>query len=262
MSSNVLSLKKHGDYLVHTESTLVFKSTNEKIVIGRWNSLENKMIKLDDIAIKLCDEWKFNYENIEKDDFLDKSEMIDVIIKHYKKKINNGCNHNEYVMNRFKFDENLVVNLKINCYHNKDTYLVISILDYLRKSSMSPYDDEECDYDDKNLGFITGKKVSKIEDLVSFLFNDFRKDYAYSKILDKIELKTELKDKEKTKYSYYFLCENKKMDKCCVCYDYNLVVTNCGHNLCRICYNNIKEIIDEDNDYQPTKYCPMCRQMI
>lgn len=261
---NVIAFKKHGDYLIHVESNLVFKSPNEKIVIGRWSSIENKMIKLDDIAIKLCDEWKFSYEHNENDDFLDKNEMIDALIKHYKKSLSSNSHYDySHIIHNFKFDDNLMLNLKINSYHNKDIYLVVYILDYLRKTNNNGYDDdEECDYEDKNIAIISGKKLSKIEDMVAFLFNDFRKDYTYSKILDKIELKSEIKEKEKTKYSYYFLCENKKMDKCCVCYDHNLVTTNCGHNLCRICYNNIKEVIDEDNDFQPCKLCPMCRQMI
>ena len=41
----------------HPESTLIFKSQKEKLVIGRY--VNEKIIALDDEALELCEEWKF-----------------------------------------------------------------------------------------------------------------------------------------------------------------------------------------------------------
>ena len=56
----VLKKNKSIDKIWHPDSALVFKSLEEKIVIGR---LENgKVITLDEIALSLCEEWKFKYD--------------------------------------------------------------------------------------------------------------------------------------------------------------------------------------------------------
>jgi hypothetical protein len=56
----VLKKNKTIDKIWHPDSTLVFKSSEEKLVIGR---LENgQVIPLDDIAVELCEEWKFKYD--------------------------------------------------------------------------------------------------------------------------------------------------------------------------------------------------------
>ena len=44
----------------HPESTLVFKSSKEKIVIGRCE--EGELIQLDDKSLDLCSHWKFKYD--------------------------------------------------------------------------------------------------------------------------------------------------------------------------------------------------------
>ena len=43
----------------HPESTLVFKSSKEIIVIGRCE--EGELIQLDDKSLDLCSHWKFKY---------------------------------------------------------------------------------------------------------------------------------------------------------------------------------------------------------
>ena len=61
-------LKKNNiiNKIWHPESTLVFKSSKEKLVIGR---LDNKdFIPLDDEALDLCIKWKFKYDNSLVDD--------------------------------------------------------------------------------------------------------------------------------------------------------------------------------------------------
>ena len=56
----VLKKLKELNTIWHPESTLVFKSSTDKVVVGRYN--EGKLISLDDKALKLCEKWKFKYD--------------------------------------------------------------------------------------------------------------------------------------------------------------------------------------------------------
>jgi hypothetical protein len=58
-SSKKIVLKKLPSHntIWHPESTLVFKSQKERLVIGRY--VDDELIPLDDIAINLCETWKF-----------------------------------------------------------------------------------------------------------------------------------------------------------------------------------------------------------
>ena len=49
-------LKQHNT-IWHPDSTLVFKSQKEKLVIGRY--YEEKLIDLDDLSLELCEKWNF-----------------------------------------------------------------------------------------------------------------------------------------------------------------------------------------------------------
>ena len=53
----VLKKLTSHDTIWHPESSLVFKSHNERLVIGRYDN--NEIIPLDDEAMELCDEWNF-----------------------------------------------------------------------------------------------------------------------------------------------------------------------------------------------------------
>lgn len=58
-SSKKIVLKKLPSHntIWHPESTLVFKSQKDRLVIGRY--VDDEVIPLDDIAINLCETWKF-----------------------------------------------------------------------------------------------------------------------------------------------------------------------------------------------------------
>jgi len=60
-SKTKITLKKlkELDTIWHPESTLVFKSQNEKIVIGTY---DGKFVPLDQTAVELCEKWKFKYD--------------------------------------------------------------------------------------------------------------------------------------------------------------------------------------------------------
>jgi hypothetical protein len=65
-----ITLKKNKDIdrIWHPESTLIFKSAAEKVVVGRYDNEE--IIPLDDECISLCEEWGFKYDTdlVEKEE--------------------------------------------------------------------------------------------------------------------------------------------------------------------------------------------------
>ena len=62
MSKSKIVLKKLKalDKIWHPESTLVFKSLDDKKVIGRY--ADNEFISLDETALQLCVDWSFTYD--------------------------------------------------------------------------------------------------------------------------------------------------------------------------------------------------------
>ena len=66
------NLKSHKT-IWHPESTLVYKSRKERIVIGRY--VDKEFISLDEKALELCDEWKMKPdESLIEEDNEDESE--------------------------------------------------------------------------------------------------------------------------------------------------------------------------------------------
>ena len=55
-------LKNHSPCILHPESTLVFKSSQEKLVIGRYDSDNDEIISLDDVCLELCAQNNFKYD--------------------------------------------------------------------------------------------------------------------------------------------------------------------------------------------------------
>ena len=53
----VLKKLKEHNTIWHPESTVVFKSQSERLVIGRY--VEGELIPLDEAALDICEEWKF-----------------------------------------------------------------------------------------------------------------------------------------------------------------------------------------------------------
>ena len=65
------------DTLWHPESTLVFKSSKEKRVIGRW--IDKQFIELDDDALELTEKWGFKYDKELYDELYREEEIADDI---------------------------------------------------------------------------------------------------------------------------------------------------------------------------------------
>jgi len=55
-----IKMNKNIDRYWHEESTLVFKSKDEKVVIGRYDGTE--LVDMDDETVTLADEWKFKLD--------------------------------------------------------------------------------------------------------------------------------------------------------------------------------------------------------
>lgn len=51
---------KELDTVWHPDTALVFKSSQDKVVYGRW--INDELVALDDEAIILCEKWSFKYD--------------------------------------------------------------------------------------------------------------------------------------------------------------------------------------------------------
>jgi len=60
MSKIILKKLKEMNTIWHPESTLVFKSKDQQVVIGRWDN--SSFVDLDEVALELCDTWKFKVD--------------------------------------------------------------------------------------------------------------------------------------------------------------------------------------------------------
>ena len=69
-TGNKIMLKKLKEMntIWHPESTLVFKSKEEQLVIGRW--VDTAFVELDEVCLELSDTWKFKIDDslIEQED--------------------------------------------------------------------------------------------------------------------------------------------------------------------------------------------------
>jgi hypothetical protein len=194
------------------------------------------------------------------------SEDTDIEIVHQPNDIssnemeeNNGIMTNNEVIDIFaeKFDDNpdfciygykfndMNIEITLNVHERNNLY-------YIETSCSIPYehknDDElccTCCLQNDIPPFLD------IKSAIKFLLCDLRKKYTYSKVFDTITLKETVDDDERNMIADSILCNQPKIDKCCVCYDVNLLYTKCDHNLCRICYYK-----------NENRKCPVCRTNI
>lgn len=96
--------------------------------------------------------------------------------------------------------------------------------------------------------------------LSDFLTN-FRNEYTFSKVLDKLILKKNKEEEEKVNLFLFSDADPYKETSCCVCNDISLTFTSCDHNLCRICFSSI-ETENENGCIGFWKKCPICRQKL
>ena len=181
---------------------------------------------------------------------LNDEETINIISEHY-----GSYSFKIFTIKEYNFND-LEINIQIEKLRFTDNFNVI----LLAKSYLN--DNYSCVF--HVLNYLDHIIFKNIKEIIGFLLKDFREHFVYSKLLDEIHLKEEIESKEKIMKAYSVLCKNKMPDLCCVCLEYNKLITRCNHNVCRICYNNIKksnvEIID--NDEINYKSCPLCRLSI
>jgi hypothetical protein len=88
MSTKIIlkKLKEMGT-IWHPESTLVFKSKDDKVVTGRWDGTE--FIELDDVAIESCEKWGFKIDeslvNEEEEEQEEEEEKVEEEEEHEEK---------------------------------------------------------------------------------------------------------------------------------------------------------------------------------
>ena len=58
--SKLLKKIKGSTHILHPESTLVFRSAKDRIVIGRYEN--ETVIELDNKTVKLCEKWNYKYD--------------------------------------------------------------------------------------------------------------------------------------------------------------------------------------------------------
>jgi len=197
---------------------------------------------------------EIDYTNDTNDDINDICDeyMYELIYQYVKKNIENIKTTYNFEITDFKFEE-LTVCMKfhvksvLNQPNNEQLMFGCFITDYEEVDVLKHIFWH--DFDDCNPKTIT-----------NFLFA-FRSCYSYSKILDQIVDKKDLKKEEKTAVALIKFCKQEKIERCCVCYDFNIVKTVCNHNLCRSCFQNIKITCNEEEDFK-YKECPICRHYL
>jgi hypothetical protein len=174
------------------------------------------------------------------------------IVNNFEKDFENNLRNSIYLFKDFIF-EGLTTLILLGYHETGDDENIVMICN--------------CEKYSKNKSnSLFSKKFNKnnILEMVDFLFK-FRKDYSYSKIIDRIIKKDDVERLENRCLAIYQFSKNKEMDKCCVCFDANIVLTKCRHNLCRLCFENIKYELEYDDIYEDEmnyKLCPMCRTHI
>jgi hypothetical protein len=172
-------------------------------------------------------------------------------------------NHMQVLFANYKF-ENFNLIIKFRSADRSSIFIGVDIEDLYKKNL---YDDNN--YHHPEYAF---KQIfPSIRDAIAFLYLQFRKDYSYSKITDRIEKKKDLIRQEQKEISYLMFSQNSLFDEiksnynCCVCFEPNFVMTKCNHNLCRKCFIKIeKKKCNQCDDetycaFPLRRYCPMCR---
>ena len=176
-------------------------------------------------------------ESEENNGLITNREIIDI----FSKKIEKNPN---FCIYGYKFDD-MILDIRFNYNHVRKQYHVETYSD--------PYEyfDAKSDRYDNTYLDNDFYLFNSIEDSIKFLLCDMRKKYVYSKIFDTITLKENIEGEERYMIADSILCDNPRLDKCCVCYEPNKLYTKCEHNLCRVCYYK-----NENN------LCPICRKDI
>lgn len=201
-------------------------------------------------------------QNNEADYNLNENDMIELLKNDFEAHLTK-CNYYNFPIIGYNFN-GLELRLELGKYSSGNIFMGISTFSYNHENNDGDISSiGHIIFKDLNINY--NKNIKNIEDVFRYLFNDFRNEFIYSKILDKIIFKSSKNVKEKRYITYNKLCKSKiNIEDCCVCYELNTIKTHCKHSLCRLCYNNIIETDDEDEDgdIYSMKKCPICRSNI
>ena len=154
--------------------------------------------------------------------------------------------------NKFSFN----ISISINVFSSgKQIRIYAELLNYNTKHSSDELHTESTIF----IKFYPKKEDNdKIRDDIIENMINFRSKYRFSKILDKFVLKD---DTSLENHNFFFFKEADPFREtyCCVCSDECLTFTNCGHNLCRICFSSLEIETDYCNIW---KKCPICREIL
>jgi len=153
---------------------------------------------------------------------------------------------------RYKYSEDLNFDVRLRFYYSR---IILHIF-------TNNYSDSYIENKDLEMEYLLTKirelkeefsLESVIKESVLDVYN-LKNNYSYSKILDNVEPKNDVKLKEQIHLSRMILSHN-VLDNCCVCLEPNIVLTLCNHNLCRECHQKIT-----NNKKHPV--CPICRMCL
>jgi uncharacterized protein YeeX (DUF496 family) len=160
-------------------------------------------------------------------------------------------NPNDVKFDNFEFNDLTISYVKITTIQNYID-LTFFINDYSYNSATNEFVFKSV----MNVRFFKENLKKNIKEAVKFLLN-IRENYKYSRITDFIIKNDQIEKEEKKEIAFHQICKNKQFDKCCVCYEYNSILTKCNHNLCRICHAKLEVL--HDDIICCYKKCPMCR---
>lgn len=170
----------------------------------------------------------------------------------------------EYILKNYKFEEllfDIMISNNVDIKHDDEEDLprVCYILKITIPSSWKGF----C-YTNLLI-----KPSHSLEEALHFLLTRLREDYEYSKVVDGLYRYDAIEAYEKISIAKQILLNGyndektlMEENKCCVCLDFTLVKSKCGHHLCRFCFDKIRPTIitDEDGDeVEGCKCCPICR---
>ena len=132
------------------------------------------------------------------------------------------------------------------CSHEGEIHLVLQVKNYNCKI-------DACTE-------LINETFTTIDQALSYLNSIFDENGSirYSKITDHIYENTdEQKHFEKLKTAK--LCLINKLEECCICNDLNIVLTKCGHNLCRYCFSKMYKLENCCEEHAKKVLCPLCK---
>ena len=183
--------------------------------------------------------------------------------------------YENFIKKNYDNESNQTINLPYNwrLEDNKFSFrMMIRIFNLSNGSKSVCIDIDQINYNNNNEDDIFNTDIlfheifppntekNKIIHIISEFLTNFRVNYTFSKILDKLILKKNIVEEDKLNLFLFVEADPYKETFCCVCNETSLTFTICKHNLCRICFSSIE--IENEYDQNYWKKCPLCRKKL